>query len=171
MTALLRAARAGEVAVFAGLTLLGAAAVVGGLHYGLFIGHGRIGPGMMPTASGALLCLLGALLTMRSLQEADGAETPEAEGDPEGLDIFGRTRADRIRNLWIVFALLLVAILAVTVLGFLIAFGAFVLVVSVWVEQRKPATALLIAVGACLVIYLVFELFLRVPLPTGLLGV
>jgi putative tricarboxylic transport membrane protein len=174
VTALLRTARAGEVAVFSGLTLLGAAALIGGLHYGMFAEHGRVGPGMMPAVSGALLCLLGAVLTMRALQETETAEaTPDgsADGDPEGLDIFGRSQLERIRHLWVVFALLLVTILAVTVLGFLVAFGAFVMVVSVWVERRKPASSLLIAVGACLVIYLVFELFLRVPLPTGLLGI
>jgi len=70
-----------------------------------------------------------------------------------------------------VFALLLLAILAVAGLGFLVSFGLFVLVVSVGVERRKPVTSLLIAVGACVLIYLVFELFLRVPLPTGLLGI
>jgi hypothetical protein len=172
VTALLRSARAGEAAVFAGLTLLGAAAVVGGLHYGIFTGHGRVGPGMMPLVSGVVLCVLGAVLTLRELQQSEAsAELADPGADPEGRDIFGRTQAERNRNLWVVFALLLVAILAVMVLGFLVAFGAFILVVSVFVEQRKPATALIIAVGACLVIYLVFELFLRVPLPTGLLGV
>ena len=40
-----------------------------------------------------------------------------------------------------------------------------------YVERRGAITSLAIAVGACVVIYLVFELFLHVPLPTGLLGV
>lgn len=172
MTETLRTARTGEVAVFGGLTLLGVGALVGGLHYGLFADDGRVGPGMMPAVAGALLCVLGAVLTLRTLADSEAAGQPAGdEEDPEGLDIFGRTQPERIRHLWIVFALLLLAILAVAGLGFLVSFGLFVLVVSVGVERRKPVTSLLIAVGACVLIYLVFELFLRVPLPTGLLGI
>jgi hypothetical protein len=76
-----------------------------------------------------------------------------------------------VRHLWVVFGLLLLTIVAVTVLGFLVAFGAFVLVVSVWVERRRVVGSLVITVSACALIYLVFELFLRVPLPQGLLGI
>ena len=171
MTAAVRTARAGEVAVFAGLTLLGAGAFLGGLRYGLFTDNDRIGPGMMPAVAGALLCALGAVLTFRCLTGSDGGNEVTSRDQGDGVDILGRTQAERIRHLWIVFCLLLLAILAVAVLGFLVAFGAFVLVVSVYVERRGAITSLAIAVGACVVIYLVFELFLHVPLPTGLLGV
>jgi putative tricarboxylic transport membrane protein len=76
-----------------------------------------------------------------------------------------------VRHLWVVFGLLLAAILGVSLFGFLVSFGAFVLVVSTWVERRRLLSSLVITVAAVAFIYLVFVVFLRVPLPQGLLGV
>lgn len=184
MTTVLRMVRAGEATVYGVLALLGGVAAVVGSGYGLLQDGGRVGPGLVPTVAGALLALLAMVLMVRAVRERRGrarAKAPstapvvdEPVADQPATDepdLFGRTQAERVRHLWVVFGLLLVTIVAVTLLGFLVAFGAFVLVVSIWVERRRPAGSLVIAVAASAVIYLVFELFLRVPLPQGVLGI
>ncbi len=166
---LARITRAGEVVTYGALTLLGVVAAVVGRGYGLLLPNGQVGPGMVPTLSGVLLAVLGAVLTVRAIRE-HRANPPEPV-DRESRDIFGRTEPERVRHLWVVFGLLLAAIFAVSLFGFLISFGAFVLVVSTWVERRRLLSSLAITVGAVAFIYLVFVVFLRVPLPQGLLGV
>jgi hypothetical protein len=170
VTTLARLTRTGEVAAYGVLTLLGVVAAVVGRGYGLVLPNGQVGPGMVPTVSGALLAVLGAVLLGRAVREHLRAPAAEPE-DPDVRDIFGRTKSERVRHLWVVFGLLLAAIFAVSALGFLVAFGAFVLVVSTWVERRRPVSSLVITVGAVAFIYLVFVVFLRVPLPQGLLGI
>lgn len=179
MTLLLRVTRAGEVSAYVLLTLVGLAAAIVGSRYGIVVDNGRVGPGLVPTVSGGLLCLLGIALTLRAVREdarGDGARLPDDGTGGEGtaaedVDLSGRTSAQRVRQLWIVFGLLLVAILAVNLLGFLVSFGLLVLVISVWLERRGVVASLAVAVGACALIYVVFELFLRVPLPPGLIGI
>jgi putative tricarboxylic transport membrane protein len=166
---LARITRAGEVVTYGALTLLGVVAAVIGQGYGLLLANGQVGPGMVPTVSGALLAVLGAVLLLRAVREHRTSPPPPV--DRESRDIFGRTEPERVRHLWLVFGLLLAAIFAVSLLGFLVSFGAFVLVVSTWVERRRLLSSLAITVGAVAFIYLVFVVFLRVPLPQGLLGV
>jgi putative tricarboxylic transport membrane protein len=166
---LARITRAGEVVTYGALTLLGVVAAVVGRGYGLLLPNGQVGPGMVPTVSGVLLAVLGGVLTVRAIREHRA--NPPQTVDRESRDIFGRTEPERVRHLWVVFGLLLAAIFGVSLFGFLISFGAFVLVVSTWVERRRLLSSLVITVSAVVFIYVVFVVFLRVPLPQGLLGV
>jgi putative tricarboxylic transport membrane protein len=160
--------RMGEVAVFGVLTLLGVGVAWASLDYGLTLENGQVGPGLMPAVSGVLLAALGVALLVRT---RGAGPTEAATEEDDEVDIHGRTRPARIRQLWIVFALLLATIVAVNVLGFLVAFGGFVLVVSTWVERRRVLSSLALTATACAVIYAVFVVFLRVPLPPGVLGI
>lgn len=162
-----RRAVRGETTAFALLALVGAASVVGALQHDVLLEGGRVGPGLLPLVCGGLLALLGAVSAVRARRDPDAEATPVGDA----ADIFGRTAMERVRHLWIVFGLLLVTLLLVTVLGFLISFGLFVLVVSTWIERRRILPSLLITAVACLVVWGVFVAFLGVPLPTGLLGV
>ena len=166
MNALRSGRRLGEATVYGVLVLLGVGVAWASLGFGLFLDNGQVGPGLLPAISGALLAALGATLLVRTRNAP--TEEPAEVG---GIDIQGRTAKARVRQLWIVFGLLLATIVAVNVLGFLIAFGLFVLVVSTWVERRKVLPSLAMTVGACAVIYAVFVVFLRVPLPPGVLGI
>ena len=69
------------------------------------------------------------------------------------------------------FGALFVAVLLVPVLGFLVAFFGLSLFVSAVVERRPWLPSALIALVSVAAIYAIFVLFLRVPLPGGLLGV
>lgn len=103
---------------------------------------------------------------------AAAGPAPDSATDPTGGDVdsMGRTQAFRIRQLWTVAAAIFVGILLVPYVGFLIAFGALVLFISVVVERRPWLGAVVITGIAVAVVYAVFGVFLNVPLPTGLIA-
>ena len=187
-----------EYAVTFGLlTALGLYAFVVGLSYGLFNEGVRVGPGLMPTVVGAGIALIAGwelVATLRGrrashthgIAEVAASLTPDAPLDeatagggtatPAGdldddVDIFGRTARTRSRQLWTVFAALVVAVLLVPVLGFLVSFFILSLFISGVVERRPWVPSAVISLCAVLVVYAVFVLFLSVPLPTGLIGI
>jgi hypothetical protein len=98
-------------------------------------------------------------------------EQAGAGTDDDGLDIFGRTAAMRGRQLVIVFIALTVAVLLVPLLGFLVSFFLLSLFISAVVERRSWIFSAIVSFAAVAVIYLVFVVFLRVPLPAGLIGI
>lgn len=108
-----------------------------------------------------------------SLPEATaggGTASPGAVLD-EGVDIFGRTAATRSRQLMVVFASLVVAVLLIPVLGFLASFFLLSVFISAIVERRAWVPSIAVSLIAVLAVYAVFVLFLNVPLPTGLIGI
>ncbi|MQA97734.1 MAG: tripartite tricarboxylate transporter TctB family protein [Streptosporangiales bacterium] len=160
-----------ELATWAVIGALGAAFAVGGLGYGLSKEGGQVGPGLLPALTGGLLLLTALAQVVRTLL---GSATPPESGETvvaaeEDLD--GRTTWQRTRILWTVFGLTLVALLLVSLLGFLAAFGLLVLVISVAVERRPVVPALVISGVAVAAVYAIFVLFLRVPLPGGVFGI
>lgn len=93
----------------------------------------------------------------------------DAEADDD-IDITGRDGAQRLRILRVVFAVMFVTLLLVPLVGFLAAFGLMILVISTMVEHQRLGPSLLITAASVAVIYVVFGVFLHVPLPGGLLG-
>jgi putative tricarboxylic transport membrane protein len=160
-----------EVTAFGLLTALGVAAVASSFSYGVFGDGGRVGPGFLPLVTGGLLALLGGAQLVERLRATPAPEpegAPAAAEDGAGIDALGRTEQQRVRQLWMVAAAILVAIPLVTLLGFLIAFGLLVLFVTTVVERRPLLPAAVITLAAVGLVYGVFGLFLNVPLPLGL---
>ncbi|MEV4009459.1 tripartite tricarboxylate transporter TctB family protein [Nonomuraea angiospora] len=147
----------GEAVVWAVLVCLATAMAAASFGYGITKDGGQVGPGFLPLVSGVALAVLSAACLLQSVRRA----APAAEADDPR----------RVRTLWTVFAMLLVALLLVPLTGFLVAFGLLVFAVSAFVEKQRVVSAAGVAVAATLVIYAVFVLFLAVPLPGGLLGV
>ncbi|PWU48802.1 hypothetical protein DLE60_15965 [Micromonospora globispora] len=186
MSTLIRIRGNGEATVYAMLALVGLAAAVSGAFYGVFVDGGRVGPGFLPLVAGGLTAVLCGWLALRGVHgrrshppggPADGVEphlaediNPVDDATDDDVDISGRTRRERIHNLWKVFGLTLGAILLVQVVGFLAAFGALVFVISTWIERQPLLKSAVIAAAATGLIYGVFGLFLEIPLPGGLLG-
>ena len=164
----------GETLTYAAIAAIGLFAAVYGRQYGMTTEDGEVGPGMVPVVAGSLLGLLGLVLLVRHLRAAGlrgaGATNVRTPGDADDRDILGRTDADRVRHLWIVFGLLFLTINLVVVLGLVVAFGLFVLVVFAAVERRPLVPSLVVAACACAFIQVVFGTFLRVPLPAGVFG-
>lgn len=161
-----------ELVTWAAIALFGAAFAVGGLGYGLTKEGGQVGPGLLPALSGGLLMVTALVQVVRTVR-GTGAVPEQTDGGIVAAedDLDGRTTQQRTRILWTVFGLTLVTLLLVSVLGFLAAFGLMVLVVSVAVERRPVIPALAISVLAVAVVYAIFVVFLRVPLPGGLFGI
>ena len=161
---------AGQAVAFGVLAALGAAVFVTSFGYGILREGGRVGPGLLPMVTGLLLLLLsGVQLLARLWRPSAAADAPPA-GYGDGVDVLGRTRAERVRHLRMVVLALPVAVLLVPLLGFLAAFGLLVLFISAAVERRRVPVALLATVLAVAVGYGVFAVFLDVPLPTGAVG-
>ncbi|GAB3689518.1 tripartite tricarboxylate transporter TctB family protein [Saccharopolyspora tripterygii] len=154
-----------QVWTWIGLVVLGAGVAISAPVYGVFGEQGRIGPGFVPLAAGGVLALLAAVLLHRQLTGPAVARDDEA-----GADDFGRTARERSWILRRVFVLLPVTVLAVPLLGMVVAFGALVLVISTWLEGRRPVPSLVFAVAAAGAVWLIFAVVLSVPLPTGIFG-
>lgn len=166
---------------------LGIAAAAMGAGYGVLGDDGRIGPGFLPTIAGALMAFFAAvnILTSGRKQTAtldsvveeqipgiDHGESSldlgAAGGDP---DIYGRTQRQRDRMLWTVIGIVLATVVLVPLLGFMLAFAAMLLVIAVVVERRKILPSLMVSAVTLAVTYAIFVMFLRVPLPQGILGI
>jgi putative tricarboxylic transport membrane protein len=189
------------------LAVIGVAAVLGGLGYGVTVEDGEIGPGFLPVLSGGLVAVFAILdvvgrLRRRSdlptqaelildtvgddYEDDDLRDTVHPANDPgaaststqsintlkrESVDIFGRTQKQRNRMLAVVIGLVILTLLAVQVVGFLIAFVLLLFVVAVFVERRSLLPSALVALAAGAVTYGIFVVLLRVPLPQGFLGI
>ncbi|MFC7404191.1 tripartite tricarboxylate transporter TctB family protein [Georgenia alba] len=195
-----RRAKVSDVVGTAVLGVVGLGAAIAGLGYGMLGDDGRIGPGFLPVAAGGFLVVAAAAEIARLYLAAPGhgrleviaaaASAVRAERDPadpaghsdaddpveraDGMrdtgDQFGRTARQRERAVLAIFALMLVAVLLVPVVGLLIAVGLMVLALVAWMERRGLLAGLAVSVVAVGLSYLVFVVVLGVPLPTGLLG-
>lgn len=184
-------APAGEVVAFGVLTVLGLAMFVSALGYGVLLEGNRVGPGFLPAVLGLLLLLLGGgQLVARLVRPHRGGVPVPADGQPSGVvasgslsppqapeqpgepetDVLGRTQGDRVRQLRLVIAAILVTIVLVPYLGLLLAFGLLMVFISMVVERRPLLPSVAITAVAVAAIYGVFSVFLGVPLPTGLPG-
>lgn len=165
---------------------LGIAAAAMGAGYGVLGDDGRIGPGFLPTAAGALMAFFAAvnMLTSGRKQTAtlDSAVEDQIPGIDHGeaspglgadgeADIYGRTQRQRDRMLWTVIGIVLTTVVLVPLLGFMLAFAAMLLVVAVVVERRKVLPSVMVSAVTLAVTYAIFVMFLRVPLPQGILGI
>lgn len=151
------------------LVALGAVFAIGALS-GLEVidERGRIGPGFMPFATGLLLALFGAMVgggaLLRREAEADG-NAGEAEGSEDSEEEGSRY------TVAVVFGLTLAAILLTPVLGFLVSFGLLVFAIIRFVEGGSLLLGLGLGVGATVITWVVFVLFLQIPLPGGVFGI
>jgi putative tricarboxylic transport membrane protein len=166
------------------LAVIGIAAVVGGLGYGVVQEDGLIGPGFLPTMAGGLVAVfaigdvIGRLRPRTTISQtelilgADAQETLAEEAAAESdIDIFGRDQKQRTRMLVVVMGILIATLLLVQVLGFLISFALMLIAIAVFVEKRRWVPALVVTAAAIAVTYALFVVLLRVPLPQGLIGI
>jgi len=184
-----------EAVAYGFLTAVGGYAFITAFDYPVFNEGHRIGPGLLPAIFGGLIAVISAVLLVltltghRSRHDHGLAEVaqsvapdplvelgstefadPDAESDGD-VDIFGRTAAQRMRQLQIVTVALVVALLIVPLVGLLGALGLFSLFASIVVERRPWLSSVVITTVSLTVIYLMFAVFLEVPLPAGVLGI
>jgi len=139
--------------------ILGAAAILLAIPVGVTAwrwGVGSVqapGPGFWPLLIAAAMAGLGAALALRP----DRTPVPRA------------AEASRWGSLAVALATLAFFILALEPLGYPATAGALLLVQLRWVEGRAWRTSLWTAGLAATVSFVLFRIFLKVPLPAGIL--
>ncbi|MEV7631426.1 tripartite tricarboxylate transporter TctB family protein [Microbacterium sp. NPDC089318] len=171
MTSTARTARAASTAT---LAVLGVVAAIIGASYGVLQDNGQIGAGFLPVALGVILALLAIidLAQTRIRRDADvDALAPELERDTgSDVDSLGRSQRQRNRMLVLVVGMLFIDLLLVPFTGLLIALGLLVVGIATIVERRHILYALIVGAVSITVVHLVFAVLLKVPMPTGLIG-
>jgi putative tricarboxylic transport membrane protein len=127
---------------------------------------GQPGPGFFPVIVGAVLiltagaCLIQALLVRRS-----------AGSGPEGPDDEAPARGNRqVSKTWLLVGFLVLYILALQPVGFPIALSIFLMASIRVFGYRKWLPAVGIAALLTVISYLTFVVWLKVPLPLGILS-
>jgi hypothetical protein len=139
---------AGGAFVVAGALVL---AVSGDLPFGTLASPGA---GMLPTLVVALMIAFGAMLLA-------GARSSPPIGEIDWSDLPHAVRV----------ALVAIAAVALyTPLGFILTTSLLLFTLIFLVERRPLLPALAFSAGAILVVYVLFSVLLRTPLPSGLLG-
>jgi len=113
-----------------------------------------LGPAFLPFWTGVLLGGCGLWLIAR----------PERDEEAVTLGSRGPKRAS------IGFLILFLYTLALGPAGYLLSTVGFLTVSILLLDQGRPLRALSLGFGAALVLILIFRIWLRVPLPGGLLG-
>lgn len=148
--------RPGDRAVGLGIAALGVAAAAAG--FGLSEGTETGGPGtrFLPVALGVLLAVLGGAVALGP--RPAGAREPSASAPGGGA-----------RAGWTLLGLA-VYVVAFERLGFLLATALVLAGLLVVFGERRPPVVVAVAVAATGATYALFALWLKVPLPKGLLG-
>jgi hypothetical protein len=149
--------------------ILGAVIVVIGKSAGMqFLRGTTPGTAFMPfiTAWGIGLC--GLALAIRSLKPAKAENTTrETEKDPESVWIFKK------KNLWnfgIVIGTSILIVLSAKFLGLLVSLAIGVALMTRLLGTPGWKTSIFVGIFSGVTFFLVFDLFLRVPLPRGIFG-
>lgn len=148
-----------------GLVAVALAAAIIGFSYG-FIDDGRIAGGFLPVVSATVVIITGLFDVFNRLK----VNTVDSHKPKDELDIFGRSQKTRDRQLVVVVFLVAGGLLLIDAIGFLGAFTLLILAISLFVEKKKPLTTTLVTAVTILITYLVFDVFLEVPLPLGIFG-
>lgn len=176
--------RIARAAFSAALALLGVAAAIGGWGYGVTQDNGQVGAGFLPLALGTIMALLAGVDVVTTLLQREpsrpldelGTLAQEVEmvvdtvAESPDIDALGRTQRQRNRMLIVVIGLLLVALLLIPVLGLLISLGLLMVIIATLVERRNLIPSLLVSAVTIGVFHLVFAVLLRLPMPTGAIG-
>ena len=114
------------------------------------------GAGFFPYWYGIAIFALGTLLAARAMLRPSRIRTD-----------FSWTRTGHALAIW---AVLAVAVVSFALLGFFVGFALLSFFIVAVTYGQPAGVAAFIAAGLTAAFYLVFELALRVPLPTGVLG-
>lgn len=115
------------------------------------------GPGFFPLWYGVAMIALSLALVVQSLKTS-----PDAQGKPIQWREVGR-----VLTVWLAFV---VCVASLKFIGFVLAFGLFVLVLVRGIYRRPWPASLTIAVSCTASFYGIFALALGVRLPVGLFG-
>jgi putative tricarboxylic transport membrane protein len=143
------------IARFSGLVVagLGVAACILARSLPAQTGFG-LGPAFLPFWTGIVLAACGLWLCARAAVDAEVSRPTSRE--------FARAASG--------FVLLLLYALALQPLGYLISTAVFLVVGILVLEPLRRARAIVVGIASAAFLFLIFRVWLRVPLPSGVLG-
>lgn len=129
--------------------LLGVYWVISALSYGLWVRNGP-GGGFLPLLAGILAIIFAALILRENIKN-----NLPANFNPKAM---------------IPVAALLAIVVASKIIGLILAIAVYLFVWLKYYEKQSLRQSTLIAVICPLILYLVFVMWLKAPLPKGILG-
>ena len=123
-------------------------------QYGLWFNHGP-GGGVFPLVAGIIVTSFGGTLLVRTIRKDMGTKGPAL------FDI----RAVKV---------VVIAVITLVIMYFVGMTIALLISLFCWLkffEKKTVLKSLAISVGTLVILYAVFGVLLRIPLPTGLLGI
>jgi putative tricarboxylic transport membrane protein len=139
--------------------LVGMLFCIGGVHYGLRR-SGIPGPGFLPFVTGLLLVALSLILLFsRLVSKRDGGELTGAP----------MPRGEALKRILQALGALCLYVLILEPLGFAMTTFLFMIVI-LRLAPRRWTFIIPAALGATAFFFLLFKVFLGVPLPPGILG-
>ncbi len=142
-----------DVAIALVMLVLGCYWAIAAVPYGLWRGS-TPGTGFLPFWYGILIVLLAVAILFQRLRNADDSQSA-IESPVKPL---------------LILLIVAAAIVGLEVVGFIPAILATLLLLFIVVERLPLVASAVIAVVTTAVLYLMFEKWLGVPLPQGLLG-
>jgi hypothetical protein len=146
------------------LTAFGVFWMIAAARQTYFVDTPHISLSFLPFAAGAVLTLLSICIIFRPSQARPESEAPGDQSEIQATD------ADRGGTLRVIFALLTLVVYAILlprVHSLLTTFGIMVVSLALSGEPLRPRLFIIAAVAAIL-LYLIFVIWLGVPLPGGL---
>jgi putative tricarboxylic transport membrane protein len=113
-----------------------------------------LGPAFLPFWTGIVLAVCGLWLCARP--------TPDPEVSWPASRGFARAASG--------FIILLLYALALQPLGYLISTAVFLVIAILLLEPVRPTRALVVGIASAAILFLIFRVWLRIPLPGGVLG-
>ena len=161
-------AKTGDL-ILAGLSvLLGIVILVLVKVQGLeLVRRNMMGPGFFPTVCGIAIIFFGALLFVEVAAQSRKAKTDEAVKEEQQAKILDPRE---LKNLLFFLILGVFVLMASKYLGILTCLFVSVIVYLIFQGKEKWWKALIIGVGMTVFLYVIFVLFLKVPIPKGPLG-
>jgi putative tricarboxylic transport membrane protein len=126
------------------------------------------GPGVFPLLVGTVLAILAALQLVRSLRKMK-PPGGENEGTEEARPVTETPRRDAGARVLLMIAVFVVYLLMVKWVGFFASNFLFVIVSSRLLGAKDWKSPILLSVGIDLFCYLLFEVWLKVSFPRGIL--
>ncbi len=161
-------AKQGDLALGILATLAGIVILVLTRIQGLqLVKSAKMGPGFFPTICGIAISLCGIMVLVELWKNTHKAKQTSGEDDPLEQNIFN---INELRNLLLFVVLGSVVLLLSNYIGLLTCLG--LCVITYLKVQGKESWLKSVLIGVCMVafLYLVFVLFLHVPVPKGPLG-
>ncbi len=140
----------------------------------VFMDRSLPGPAFLPflTAIGIALCgaalLIGSVLPASKTAGAEQKPVPEEYGKSDTIWIF---KKEELKNFLIVIITSILIIIGAKFLGLLVCLGIGVTAMAKLLGTPGWRTVILLGIASTVVFYLVFDLFLNVPLPRGIFGI